>query len=94
MLSYFLQIFFFFQRSAGDPFGDSQSAVLVLPHRFDNFFRTRVFFEFWKKYDSNPIKKLGHFCVVTKQKKIEMVVLFQLFVFLVILILIIKESSF
>jgi hypothetical protein len=54
---------------AGDPFGGSQSAVLVLPHHLTIFFRTRVFFEFWEKYDSNPIKKFGHFYVVTKQKK-------------------------
>jgi hypothetical protein len=54
---------------AGDPFGGSQSAVLVLPHHLTIFFRTRVvFFEFWEKYDSNPIKKFGHFYVVTKQK--------------------------
>jgi hypothetical protein len=48
MLSYFLQIFFFFQRSAGDPFGDSQSAVLVLPHRLTIFLELVYFLSFGK----------------------------------------------
>ncbi len=57
-------------------------------------YRTRVFSEFWEKYDSNPIKKFGHFCVVTKNKKIEIAIPFQLLVFPMIPILIINKSSF
>jgi hypothetical protein len=93
MFSFFLQFFFFFRRVAGNPFGGSQSAVLVLPHHLTIFLELGYFLSFGKNMIQIQLKNLVIF-MLSPNKKIEMANPFQLLVFLVIPILIIKESSF
>jgi len=86
MFSFFLQFFFFFRRVAGNPFGGSQSAVLVLPHHLTIFLELGYFLSFGKNMIQIQLKNLVIF-MLSPNKKIEMANPFQLLVFLVIPIL-------